>query len=551
VVAAPAPDRCGTAAFDEGPIVAGLRSGTLPASAEVHDEFGHASAALAWTFRLAAGEARDVVLAAPFAPGADAAAAALAGPGATERFADLLDPQAASWRERLDRVELLVPGDAAPLVRTLRSALAAVLVHRDGAALQPGSRAYARSWIRDGALTGAALLRLGHADAARDFAVWYAGFLYPDGKVPCCVDRRGADPVPENDSHGEWIHLVREVFRYTGDRAFAESLFPTVERAVEFMDGLRSSRRTPEFERGDKRLFYGLLPQSISHEGYSAKPMHSYWDDAFAYRGYADAVELARALGRNDLAAEWAARRDGFQRDLLASFALAAERHGIDYLPGCAELGDFDATSTTILLEPGGLGGVLPPAAVAATFDRYFREFVERRDGRRAWEAYTPYELRTVGVFARLGQRERAHELLDFFFADRRPAAWNLWAEVVAREARTPRFLGDMPHGWVASDYARSLLDLFAYERREDAALILAAGIPRRWLASGEPIGVRRLRTPWGELSYELRRSGEGLSVRVEALAAMPPGGVWLALPGAEGAPERLDLPARFEAEWR
>ena len=86
--------------------------------------------------------------------------------------------------------------------------------------------------------------------------------------------------------------------------------------------------------------------------------------------------------------------------------------------------------------------------------------------------------MRNVGTFVRLGWRERAHELLDFFMADRRPAAWNQWAEVVGRDPREPRFVGDMPHGWVASDYIRSVLDLFAYERDGDHALVLAAGVP-------------------------------------------------------------------------
>ena len=53
---------------------------------------------------------------------------------------------------------------------------------------------------------------------------------------------------------------------------------------------------------------------------------------------------------------------------------------------------------------------------------------------------------------------------MAYFYADRRPEGWNQWAEVVVRDAREPRFLGDMPHGWVASDQIRSVLDLFAYE---------------------------------------------------------------------------------------
>jgi hypothetical protein len=67
-----------------------------------------------------------------------------------------------------------------------------------------------------------------------------------------------------------------------------------------------------------------------------------------------------------------------------------------------------------------------------------------------------------VGSFVRLGWRDRAQDLTRWFMADRRPAAWNQWAEVVGRDARQPRFVGDMPHGWVASDFIRAALDLFA-----------------------------------------------------------------------------------------
>lgn len=68
-------------------------------------------------------------------------------------------------------------------------------------------------------------------------------------------------------------------------------------------------------------------------------------------------------------------------------------------------------------------------------------------------------------------------------------------AEVVAREAREPRFLGDMPHGWVASDHIRSVLDLFAYEDESERSLILAAGVPMAWFR-GKGLSIRSLRTP-------------------------------------------------------
>src|SRR5256885_3001520 len=55
-----------------------------------------------------------------------------------------------------------------------------------------------------------ALLRLGHDQDVKDFIDWFAGYQYDNGKVPCCVDEHGATPVPENDSHGEFIYLRSE-----------------------------------------------------------------------------------------------------------------------------------------------------------------------------------------------------------------------------------------------------------------------------------------------------------------------------------------------------
>src|SRR5207244_6344717 len=81
-----------------------------------------------------------------------------------------------SWRETLDRVRIET---ADPVInQTIRSNLAYFLINRDGAALQPGSRSYERSWIRDGALIASALLRLGHAEEAKAFARWFAKYQF-------------------------------------------------------------------------------------------------------------------------------------------------------------------------------------------------------------------------------------------------------------------------------------------------------------------------------------------------------------------------------------
>ncbi|TFW13929.1 discoidin domain-containing protein [Duganella callida] len=496
----------------------------------VHDDVGMASAALRYDVTLPPHGSVTLGVVLPMAGGA-------APPGGNIAWLTSKQEQvAAAWRGKLNRVALQVPPQGRHMADTLRSSLAHMLMTREGHALQPGTRSYRRSWIRDGAMMSEALLRLGQPDIAADYLRWYASYQFDNGKVPCCVDRRGADPVPENDSHGELIFLAAELYRYTRDRAALAAIWPRVEAAAGYMEQLRRSDPA------------GLMPASISHEGYSEKPMHSYWDDFWAMRGYKDAAYIAGVLGQADAGRRLSEQRDAFRRDLYTSLNNTVRRHGIDYLPGAAELGDFDPTSSTIGLTPGGEQQHIAPALLHTTYEKYWDFFRSRRDGGSQWQDYTPYELRNVSAFIRLGWRERAQQLLDYFYADQRPRAWNQWAEVVGRDAREPRFLGDMPHGWISSDYIRAALDAFAYERESDHALLLAEGIPTAWLR-GDGVALRGLRTPYGPLDYSLSQQDRRLTLRVDAMARIPPGGVIYTWPwaGAPGAATLNGQPVRWQ----
>lgn len=521
VFASTRPDAAFATPFDAGMAVAHLRDSALPQGAEAHDATGLASGAMLYRMRLAPGGSREVDLQVPMTGAATAVAA---------HDADALQQQVAQqWRDKLDRVHVQVPAQGRALVDTLRTATAHMLVSRIGPRLQPGTRSYARSWIRDGAMISEGLLRMGRADVVHDYVAWYAPYQFDNGKVPCCVDDRGSDPVPENDSHGELIFSIAELYRYDHDKAFLERMWPHVLGAFDYMEQLRVSERTAA-NKVVNPAFYGMMPASISHEGYSAKPVHSYWDDFWALRGYKDAVEVARWLGRDDDVRRFAAARDQFRDDLYASLRATMRQHNIDYLPGSAELGDFDPTSTTIALAPGGEQERLPQDALHAGFERYWREFVQRRDGLLAWDRYTPYEWRNVSAFVRLGWRERAWQVVRFFFDDRTPRAWNQWAEVVSHTPRKPFFLGDLPHAWVASDFVRAALDMFAYSRESDDSIVLAAGVPAGWF-DGEGIAVDNLRTPDGPLRYSLRRDDARLLLTVDDGLRLPAGGLVLPWP--------------------
>lgn len=528
-----APDAFVAARFEAGHILDQGDGAQSAAAQKLEDAFGYASGALVYQVTLPPRGRKTFNLVMPLGGAAQLPLDAVSNPHWAQQQQD---QAAAAWREKLNRVTLQLPAAGQPIADSLRTALAHILMSRDGPALQPGTRSYARSWIRDGAMMAEGLLRLGQERVASDFVQWFAPYQFASGKVPCCVDQRGADPVPENDSHGQLIFAIAELYRYTHDRAQLERLWPHVERAVNYMETLRQSERIAQTREGDRVAFWGLMPASISHEGYSAKPMHSYWDDFWALRGFKDAAWLAGVLGHTEAAQRIAAQRDEFQRELHQSLALTARQHGIDYLSGAAELGDFDPTSSTVALSPAGEQSRLDSQLLRGTFERYWREFVARRDGLRQWDDYTPYELRSVGSFVRLGWGDRAQDLLKFFFADQRPQGWNQWAEVVGREARQPRFIGDMPHAWISSDYIRSALDLFAYEREDDRSLVLAAGIPAAWMR-GQGVAVAGLRTSYGVLGYRLRLVGGRLLLDLQTGSTLPPGGLLLQWPGTTPPP--------------
>lgn len=547
----PMPATFGASTFEGGEIVEHLSRGVLPAGSSINDPRGLASAGLGYPFELDPDGSMTIAVQVPFHRSGHVATTSATG-GPSDTLAPQLAEARQAWHGILDRVSIRLPEGNERITESIRANLAYILINRDGPGIQPGSRSYERTWIRDGALTSTALLSMGLAEYVAEFLDWFAPYQYDNGKIPCCVDHRGPDPVPEHDSHGQYIYAVQTCFVHTCDADFLQRHYPRIIRAVEYIEFLRNQRMTDEFRGGppEKHVLFGLMPESISHEGYSAKPMHSYWDDLWTLKGLIDAVHLAEAVNDTQNAARFAALRDSFRRTLIDSIELAMSIKSIDYIPGCAELGDFDATSTTVGLFPCGQIDTLPRAALLATFNRYWDFFTSRRDGAREWKDYTPYEHRTIGSMVLLGRRDRAHEILDYFFRDQRPAGWRHWAEVVRADPREPWFIGDMPHTWVGADFVNSVVLMLAYKRERDAALILGAGVPRAWLESTDGVSVEGLRTDFGPLTYSARRVGATVRIEVGDLPSSPPGGIWFSLPDADSIHEirlggtRLPIPA-------
>lgn len=523
----------GAAEFDQGDITSFISRGEVPSTHIINDHFGCASAAFEYDITLPSGGSKNIYLIVPFSEKLTNIKANLEENKSKSVVMELLDKTQQFWESKLNAVEFKLPKSAEKVINTLKSNIAYILINRDGPAIQPGSRSYERSWIRDGALTSTALLYMSLTDEVRQYIDWYAKYQFPDGKIPCVVDARGADPVPEHDSHGEFIYVVIQYFYFTKDTIWLRNKFDNVIKAVRYIQFLRSQRKTDVYKYGtsEQRAMFGLVPESISHEGYSSKPMHSYWDNFWVLRGLKDATTIAQILGEKKLEEEFKSEMADFRICLYNSVRLAMQNKNIDYIPGCVELGDFDATSTAIGVNPVGELGNIPEPQLANTFERYYKFFTDRRDGKIDWVNYTPYEVRIIGKYIYMDQKHRAHELLNFFFEDQRPKGWNHWAEVVWKNPHTPRFIGDMPHTWVASDFIRSVRSMFVYEREQDTSLVIGAGIYEDWLDEPDGIEVKKLPTYYGDLNYSMKKVGENLIVEIGGSIQIPPGKIILRSP--------------------
>ena len=268
--------------------------------------------------------------------------------------------------------------------------------------------------------------------------------------------------------------------------------------------------------------------------------MHSYWDDFFALRGFKDAVYLAAGSRARRPCARGSEVRDQFERELAASVKAAMAKHRIDYIPGCADLGDFDATSTTIALEPCEAEATLPRAALRRTFERYWEFFRERRERPEALgglHAVRDPQCRRVRAPGMARARRTSCSPISCRTGSR-PAGGNgrRWC---GRIAARRSFIGDLPHTWVGSDFVRSVLDMFAYARETDDALVVGAGVPRGWVASSAGLAVRGLGTPYGPLAFSMKALGGGVETLIESGPKIPRGGIVVNPPALSAKPFR------------
>ena len=516
------PDSATIADFDGGDVVRLLNAGPRPTDRSLRSASGLVSAACEFSFSLAPGASAAVVVSTPMRDGVE--------PRADIVFAAARDRVRRAWRKKLGPKRIVV-GDR-EVNDTIEAQIAFILVNATRFAFKPGPRNYDRTWIRDGSSQALALLWAGLIDEAKRYVLWYAERIYDNGLVPPILDvdgavNRGYGSDIEFDAQGEFVGVAADVYRVSRDRAFLDAVFEPVVRATRFVEALCA--RTNALHGPDSR-FHGLVAPSISHEGYS-KPSYSYWDDYFALSAFRNCEYLAREIGDREAAARASAQGEAFAASLARSIRMTAAAMGTNAIPGSADREDFDPPSTAIAFEPCRVDDVLPAELVGATYDRAAQR-VAAISAPGFKGNYSPYELRNINAFVSLRRFDDAFRLLAQMLDARRPRGWRGWAEVVWGDARAPDYIGDMPHTWIAAEFATAIRRMLA--RENGRTLELFRAVPDAWWDNG---GVRLNELPTGFGALSLRARRERSTATVDLTVAGPaPERVTFRYPGAKRA---------------
>jgi hypothetical protein len=525
------PQNLGAVNFDDGDIISYLEEGQLPKSLKASDAQGRVSVGAVYSLSLKPNMSEDIIVLFPLNPKNHVPEKAEKSPA--KFFKTKLTEQSRYWNDSLSKFSIEIPEER--LINVMKTNIAYILLNQDGPWIKPGARNYNHSWTRDGAMTSVALLRMAYVDEVKDWLdavtpcvtdTGYVPFIFFEGGTPVGFNPDKTGEGQEYDAQGEFVFAVRQYVDFTHDYDYLKEAYPKVIKSLEFSRNLRRERMTSEYKNNpDKKAYYGVIPLSNSHEGYYPAK-HSYWDDFWVLRGFKDGLYLAQLMNDSENAVWIEAEIEDFRKDLYASINEVIKINNINYIPGCVEFGDFDATSTAIAVMACGEENYLPQPYLDNTFNRYFNDF-SRRLKPGGESTFTPYEVRSADAFIRMGDRQRALIMLRYFTEDSvRPYAWNHMAEVVHAKKRAPSYIGDMPHTWVGSGYVSAVRTIFAYEL--EGQLILAAGVDPQWFEEG--VVVKDLPTLYGDISYSIAKKDNVITIELKGQAE-PPQGFIIPLP--------------------
>lgn len=401
---------------------------------------------------------------------------------------------------------------------------------------------YDQFWLRDAAYFVRMYDLSGYPEIARQCLDFFPRWQREDGNF---VSQGG-----QYDGWGQTLWAYGQHVQLTGDRAFAERVWPAIARAVDWLHQTRLNepwRLLPVTTPGDNEQITGHVTG------------HNFW----ALIGLRQAAGMAAALGKTAEARRCREEYDDLLRALNRRLAIMTTRSGGYIPPGLDSLGGNDwgnmmGLTPEVLLDP------FDPRVTAtlhATRAKYQEGLMTYDAGR-----YLHHYLTIQNTESEIVRGDQEVALQEFYAVLLHTSATHTGFEYSIRPWADRDFgMNLAPHGWFGAMYRTLLRDMLVREEGED--LHLLSLLSPAWTRDGDSLAVRRAPTPFGEVNFVCTFSETGLSIRLDNRFRRLPARLILHLPwfvdirsimadGRRVAPHKggVSIPARtreVSIEWQ
>ena len=339
---------------------------------------------------------------------------------------------------------------------------------------------YHAFWLRDASFIVRMYDLTGYPDYARQDLDFFAQWQQPDGNF---VSQGG-----QFDGIGQVLWAYGQHYEITHDRAFAEGVFPAVQKAVTWIKQARESdplHLMPSTRPGDNEDITGHVTG------------HNFW----ALNGLMKAAVLADATGHHAEGQEYRREYDDYRSTLIHVLEHITQKTGGYIPPGLdgqhgQDWGNMLAVYPGIILSPDD-------PMVIATLDKTRAKYKE-------------------GIMT-YGDGEYLHDYLGFSNTEtelvrgqQELAVADLYAELVHTSSTHAGFETDIrtwgdrdfrgnlsPHGWFSARLRICLRNMLVREQGQDLHLLSA--ISPAWVKTGSDILVDRAPTNFGVVALSLK----------------------------------------------
>jgi hypothetical protein len=378
-------------------------------------------------------------------------------------------------------------------------------------AFQVGPTCYRGLWIVDGAFLLEAATILGTGAEAHNGVMYNLSFQKEDGRFEVM------NKYWKENGIITWTAIRHAML--TQDKAWLESVWPKLERAMVFITKLREQSLEDDTPLND-----GLMPAGTIDGGldFGQEYTNVYWN----LLGMKAFVGAARWLGKEAEAVKW----ENIYSDFYNRFRETAKRDmltdpsGNSYLPtlmgaeGAKPLPQKAQWAFCQAVYPGQLFGrddrfVAGNLAMLGATEREGMVYGTGWDTKGLWNYFASFYGHAL-----LWQGEGARAAGTLYAFANHASPLLAWREEQSPKGEPFRKVGDMPHNWASAEFIRLAVHLLALDRGNE--LHLLEGLPAEWTRPGMVTRLDGIATPFGPLSMELKmdKTGKTVHLRVDPL---------------------------------